>query len=300
MSEELVKVDGLKGESNWFAELGTLWPGQAFCLQYEKVLFHQRSKYQDVLVLQTRDYGTVLVLDGVIQVTQRDQFSYCEMISHLPLFAHPDPKNVLLIGGGDGAALSEIVKHKSVKRVTICEIDEMVIDVSKKYFPEYAAVWTHPKLKVYVGDGAAYLDKHRREFDVIIVDSSDPVGPAESLFQASFFKSCKKALTKKGILCTQGECQWLHTKIIGEVTQFCKELFRRVEYGFTTIPSYPSGQIGFVICCRANLDLTQPKRAVKKSLTKKARKQGLKYYNEQVHRAAFVLPEFTRKQIHRK
>ena len=151
---------------------GTLWKGQAFCLKYNKVLFHQRSKFQDVLILDTETYGRVLVLDGVIQVTQRDQFSYAEMITHLPMFAHPDPEHVVLIGGGDGAVLTEIVKHRSVKTVTICEIDEMVIEVSKKFFPEYAAVWTHPKLTVHIGDGAAFLDSHKKKFDIVIVDSS--------------------------------------------------------------------------------------------------------------------------------
>ena len=249
-----------------------------------------------MLILQTETYGTVLVLDGVIQVTQRDQFSYAEMITHLPLFAHPNPEHVVLIGGGDGAVLTEIVKHKSVKSVTICEIDEMVIDVSKKYFPEYADVWTHPKLTIHIGDGAAFLESHRKEFDVVIVDSSDPVGPAEALFEASFFKSCKRALKKDGILCTQGECQWLHAKIIGGVLKFCGDLFKKVEYAYTTIPTYPSGQIGFVMCGRSDFSLRKPKRKVKKALKKKERK-SLKYYNHDIHRAAFALPTFTMEAI---
>lgn len=236
------------------------------------------------------------MLDGVIQVTQRDQFSYAEMITHLPLFAHPNPEHVILIGGGDGAVLTEIVKHKSVKSVTICEIDEMVIEASKRFYPEYAAIWSHPKLRVHIGDGAAFLDGHKNKFDVVIVDSSDPVGPAEALFQRKFFKSCKKALRKGGILCTQGECQWLHAKIIGEVTQFCKGLFTEVEYGFTTIPTYPSGQIGFVLCSKGKNNLKKPKRSVKKALRKKARK-SLRYYNEDVHQAAFALPTFTREEL---
>ena len=247
-------------------------------------------------MLESSTYGTVLVLDGVIQVTQRDQFSYAEMITHLPLFAHPNPRDVLLIGGGDGAVLTEIVKHKSVKSVTICEIDEMVINVSKKYYPEYAGVWTHPKLKVHIGDGAAFLEAHKKSFDVVIVDSSDPVGPAEALFEEKFFKSCKKALRKNGILCTQGECQWLHTKIIGEVLQFCSGLFKTVEYAYTTIPTYPSGQIGFIMCGKGSYSLRKPKNKVKKALKKKERK-SLKYYNEEIHGAAFAIPQFVKTAI---
>jgi spermidine synthase len=155
------------------------------------------------------------------------------------------------------------------------------------------------QLRVHIGDGAAFLDSHKNKFDVVIVDSSDPVGPAEALFQQSFFKSCRRALTKEGILCTQGECQWLHTKIIGEVTRFCSGLFTRVEYGFTTIPTYPSGQIGFVICGKGNYSLKKPKRSVKKAL-KRSQRDSLKYYNTEIHRAAFAIPQFTKKEINTK
>lgn len=247
-------------------------------------------------MVETETYGTMLVLDGVIQVTQRDQFSYAEMIAHLPLFAHENPEHVLLVGGGDGAVLTEIVKHRSVKSVTICEIDEMVINVSKKYFPEYAAIWSHPKLKVHVGDGNAYLASHKKQFDVVIVDSSDPVGPAEALFEQPFFKHCKRALKKNGILCTQGECMWLHVEIIDGVLQFCRKIFRQVGYAYTTIPTYPSGQIGFVICGKGDGSLKKAKRSVNKALGKKNAKT-IKYYNTDIHRAAFVLPEFTRKAL---
>lgn len=264
------------------------------------MLFHERSKYQDVLMLSTPDvgtangYGKVLVLDGVIQVTERDQFAYAEMITHLPLFAHKNPEHVLLIGGGDGAVLCEIVKHKSVKSVTICEIDEMVIDMSKRFYPQYADIWKHPKLKVHVGDGAAFLDSHKKNFDVVIVDSSDPVGPAEVLFQKKFFKSCKRALRSGGILCTQGECMWLHVNIISAVLKVNRELFPTVEYAYGTIPTYPSGQIGYVLCCKdADNKVNKPKRSVKKALGKK-KAASLQYYTTDIHGAAFVLPSFVK------
>jgi len=294
---ELLKVDGLHGKSNWFAELGTLWPGQAMCLEYNSVLLHERSKYQDVLMLDTTNYGKVLVLDGVIQVTERDQFAYAEMLAHLPLFAHDNPQHVVLIGGGDGAVLGEIVKHKSVEKVTICEIDEKVIAVSKQHYPQYASIWSHPKVDIVIGDGAAYLEAHKKKFDVVIVDSSDPVGPADSLFQEKFFASCKKALKKNGVLCTQGECMWLHLKIIKHVTGFCKKLFPSVSYAYTTIPTYPSGSIGFVVCSkRENAKLNEPSVSVKKAVGKKQAKT-LRYYTSDIHRAAFVLPRFVEMEL---
>lgn len=217
------------------------------------------------------------------------------------MFSHPNPEHVVLIGGGDGAVLCEVLKHKSVKTVTICEIDEKVIEVSKRYFPEYADVWKHPKLMKFVGDGCAFLGRkeNRKRFDVIIVDSSDPVGPAEALFEQKFFQSCKKALRRDGILCTQGECQWLHVNIIEEVTKFCGGMFDKVQYGYTTIPTYPSGQIGFIICSKGDYSLKKPHKSVKKALKKKDR-HSLRYYNKKVHKAAFIIPEFAKSKIQTK
>ena len=134
----------------WFRERGALWPGQAMSLQVEKVLYHKRSDFQDVLVFQSTTYGTVLVLDGLIQVTERDEFAYQEMIAHLPLFAHPNPKKVLVIGGGDGGVLREIAKHPGVEEIVICEIDKDVIEVSKKYLPSLACGYDDPRVTVKV------------------------------------------------------------------------------------------------------------------------------------------------------
>ena len=181
-----------------------MWPGQAMNLKVNQILHHEKSKYQDVLVFESSDYGTVLVLDNVIQCTERDEFSYQEMITHLAMNSHPNPKKVLVIGGGDGGVLREVVKHESVEEATLCDIDEAVIRVSKKYLPGMSIGFQHPNAKVHVGDGFEFLKSRQNEFDVIITDSSDPEGPAESLFQKPYFELLRDALRDGGVITTQG------------------------------------------------------------------------------------------------
>jgi spermidine synthase len=148
------------------------------CLRVDEVLHHEKSLFQDVLVFRSTDYGNVLVLDGAIQCTERDEFSYQEMISHIPLAAHSSPRRVLVIGGGDGGVLREIVKDPRVEEVVLCEIDEAVIRVSKKYLPEMAKGFEDPKVKIHIGDGFAFMAENKNAFDVIVTDSSDPIGSA--------------------------------------------------------------------------------------------------------------------------
>jgi spermidine synthase len=230
-------------KDGWFTETTALWPGQAMTLQVKEILHVEKSKFQDVLVFESEHHGNVLVLDGVIQCTERDEFAYQEMIAHLPLNAHRNPEHVLVIGGGDGGVLREVVKHDCVKSVTLVEIDEVVIKVSKKYLPAMAAGFQHPKVNVVVGDGFEYLKNHQGQYDVIITDSSDPVGPAEALFTENFYNLMRKALTPGGIICTQGECQWLHLNIIKQVLDASRKLYPVVEYAYGSVPTYPSGKL---------------------------------------------------------
>ncbi|KAI9593201.1 spermidine synthase [Syncephalis fuscata] len=262
----------------WFREKSVLWPGQAMAIQVEEVLHHEKSLYQDVLVFKSTTYGTVLVLDGVIQATERDEFAYQEMIAHLPMMSHPNPRKVLVIGGGDGGVIREIVKHDCVEEVVLCDIDEAVIRVSKQYLPSMAVGFQHPKVTVHIGDGFEFMKNNQEEFDVIITDSSDPVGPAESLFQRQFYELMNASLRNGGIISTQGECMWLHLNLIKEVLDFSRTIYPSVAYAYASVPTYPSGQIGFIIASKdASLNL-QAKLC--------------RYYNARVHETAFVLPQF--------
>uniref|UniRef100_A0A8C2YEG8 Spermidine synthase n=1 Tax=Coturnix japonica TaxID=93934 RepID=A0A8C2YEG8_COTJA len=207
----------------------------------------------------------------------------------------PLPPQVLIIGGGDGGVLREVVKHPTVESVVQCEIDEDVIQVSKKYLPGMAVGYSSAKLTLHVGDGFEFMKQNQEAFDVIITDSSDPMGPAESLFKESYYQLMKTALREDGILCCQGECQWLHLDLIKEMRQFCKSLFPVVEYAYCTIPTYPSGQIGFMLCSKnPNTNFREP---VQQLSQQQVEERSLKYYNSDIHRAAFILPEFARKAL---
>ncbi|KAJ1737039.1 putrescine aminopropyltransferase [Coemansia sp. Benny D160-2] len=280
--------------NGWFRESNTMWPGQSMNIEVNQILHVEKSKYQDVLVFESKTYGNVLVLDGAIQVTERDEFSYQEMITHLPLFSHPNPERVLVIGGGDGGVLREVIKHPQVKEAVLCDIDEAVIRVSKKYLPGMSISYSDPKVSVHIGDGFEFLKNKKDYFDVIITDSSDPVGPAESLYQAHYYELMRDALRAGGIVSTQGECQWLHLPLIKEVLAFARNLFPVAEYAYTTIPTYPSGQIGFILCSKdASTRFKEPLR----NMTPEQELKLFKYYNSEIHRASFVLPNFARQAI---
>lgn len=299
----------------WFHERNELWPGQAFSLQVTKVLYHRRSNFQDILVFESERYGTVLVLDGVIQATERDEHSYSEMMAHIPLYSHPNPKKVLVIGGGDGGVLREVARHPSVTDIVICELDGDVISVSKQYLPFMAVGFDDPRVQVHIMDGAKFMSENKATFDVIITDSSDPVGPASVLFETPFYNAMYDSLRPGGVVCTQGECLWLHLHLIRTLIQAITPLFQTVEYAYVTIPSYPSGQIGFVLATKPNvwdngnvMVKKEEENAADKPLEtevvgcKSPRRvpvEGvkLKYYTPAVHRAAFVLPAFAEQAI---
>lgn len=298
-------MDGVEGEypsviPGWFAEISPMWPGEAHSLKVEKVLFQGKSKYQDVMVFQSLTYGKVLVLDGVIQLTERDECAYQEMITHLPLCSVPNPKKVLVIGGGDGGVLREVSRHMSVEQIDICEIDGMVIDVSKQYFPEIAVGFDDPRVRVNVGDGVAFLrESPESVYDVVIVDSSDPIGPAEELFKKPFFELVARALRPGGVVCTQAESIWLHMPIIEDIVSACRQTFKgSINYAWTTVPTYPSGVIGFMLCSTEGpaVDFQHPINPIEKQASNESQRP-LKFYNSEMHTASFCLPAFARRAI---
>mmetsp|Transcript_17811 Transcript_17811/g.36674 ORF Transcript_17811/g.36674 Transcript_17811/m.36674 type:complete len:329 (-) Transcript_17811:895-1881(-) len=277
----------------WFHERGELWKGQAMSLKVKKVLDHYRTDFQDLLVFESERHGNVLVLDGVIQVTERDEFSYQEMIAHIPLFAHPNPKRVLVIGGGDGGVLREVARHKGVEEIVECEIDEGVIIASKKHLPGLACGYDDPRVTVQIMDGNKFMEENQESFDVIITDSSDPIGPASVLFETPFYNAMYRSLREGGIVCTQGECMWLHLDLIKPLVDSISETYSTVEYAYTTIPTYPSGQIGFILATKGVKSCKVPTRESELDFQK-----DLKYYTPELHRAAFVLPAFCKRAIY--
>ena len=281
--------------NGWFSEINEQWPGQCMSLKVKEVLYHEKSKYQDIMVVKSETYGNVLILDGVIQITERDEFSYQEMITMLPVNSHPNPKKVLVIGGGDGGVIRELDRHPLVKEIVMCEIDEQVVNVAKKFLTYTCCGFDSPKLTLLFDDGCEYMKNHKAEFDVIITDSSDPVGPAEVLFTQNYFKLMKEALTPEGVLSTQGENMWLHLDLIKEIQTFCKDVFPVVDYGQCSIPTYPSGGIGFILC--SNNKETNFRVPCREYTEDEVDEMKWRYYNSDVHRASFVLPHSIAKKL---
>ncbi|MCL4120299.1 UNVERIFIED_CONTAM: hypothetical protein GTU68_060940, partial [Idotea baltica] len=201
-----------------------------------------------IKLFNSTNHGRVLVLDGAIQCSELDESSYQEMITFLPINSHPNPEKVLVVGGGDGGVLRELAKHPKVKEVYHCEIDQEVINACKTHLPSMGCGFSNPKLKSFSGDGAAFLDSTQEKFDVIITDASDPVGPASSLFSDDYYAKMKVKLKQGGILCCQGENMWLHSAMISKLVKNCRSIFPVVEYAYTCTPTYPGGQIGFILC----------------------------------------------------
>lgn len=282
-------------KSGWFSEVSDLWPGIALSLKVEEVLHSERSRFQEILVVKTKSHGRALMLDGAIQCTEKDEFSYHEMISYLPLCSHPKPRDILIVGGGDGGAAREIAKHPDVERITLVDIDDRVIEVCKQYLPRLSLGLNNPKVTVVVGDGFEFLRNHCGEFDVIITDSSDPVGPAEHLFKQPYYELLRAALKSDGIIASQAGTVWESMQQVQSTFQHCKTVFPVATYAVTAVPTYPTGQIGFILgSLNSQSNFAEPMRIFNEE---DLDRMEIKYYNDKVHRAAFVLPRFIEKSL---
>uniref|UniRef100_A0A0B6Y8I5 Spermidine synthase n=1 Tax=Arion vulgaris TaxID=1028688 RepID=A0A0B6Y8I5_9EUPU len=279
-------------DKDWFREVNLNWDGYSISLKVEEVLFHEKSEYQDILVFRSKSYGNVLVLNGIIQCTERDEFTYQELITHIPMNLHPNPQRVLVIGGGDGGVVREALKYESVREIVLCEIDQVVIDVCKKHLPNMASCLDDPRVSIQVGDGVEYVRNHPGEFDIIITDAPDPEGVAEALFQRTFYQDLKSALTKDGIASCQGETIFTDVPFILDMVTQCKEVFLRVGYATGNTPTYATGILGYLLASNIpDIDFTKPLRRLSDDDLKR---MNLKYYNSDIHTASFVLPNYAR------
>jgi len=269
----------------WVTEYQT--PALGFSLKISKTLRVEQTQFQHLAVVETDQFGRMLLLDGMVMTTDVDEFVYHEMITQVALNSHPNPQKVLIIGGGDGGALREAVRHPLVKEATLVEIDGKVIEASKEFFPDLACAFDDPKAEVVVDDGIAYVAKHKGEFDVIMVDSTEPVGPAVELFSASFYQQCFEALKDDGMLVVQSESPFLNADVIKMAYEGIMGSFPVTKLYLASIPTYPSGLWSFTIGSK-KYDPAQPLNE---------NPNELKYYNPDVHRAAFQLPGFAKKLL---
>jgi len=257
--------------------------GRSIAIRIRKHLESYKSNFQKIDVYETECFGRMLVLDGVIMLTEEDEHAYHEMIAHVAMSTHPSPRKVLIIGGGDGGTAREVLKHAEVEEVDVCEIDNEVIKVSQKYFSKMASSFDDPKVKVHNDDGARFVRARKGHYDIIIVDSSDPIGPAEVLFKEDFYRSINEALAGDGIAVTQSESMYYDKDIIRMMFKFNKKIFPELHYFYTLVPTYPSGTIGFSFCSKKYNPISDMRiKDIK----------GLKYYNKDMHIASFALPNF--------
>lgn len=268
--------------------------GQSFTV--DKVLFEHKTHHQHLVIFENNCFGTVMALDGIIQTTDKDEFSYHEMLTHVPLFSHPNPQKVLIIGGGDGGILREVVKHPRVKSVTQVEIDHAVIDMCKKYFPQHSdGAYDNDKVTIVIDDGAKFVEKCDEKFDVIISDSTDPIGPGEVLFTSSFYQNQKKCLNKGGIVVAQNGVAFMQIDEVQTTYQRLQPLYKDVTFYTTAVPTY----IGGLMTLAWASDNEALKATDLKTLEERFAEANIttQYYTPQVHLAAFALPQFIQKII---
>lgn len=266
----------------WYTEFQTKNLG--FTCKTKSTLFTGRSPYQEVAVIDTEEFGRMLVLDGLVQTTVRDEYIYHEMIAHVPLFTHPRPARVLVIGGGDGGTVREVVKHQAVSQVEMVEIDGMVVDACRRYLPETAAELDNPRVQVKIGDGLAHVKNARGVYDVIIVDCSEPIGPGEGLFARPFYEDLYAALKDDGLFVEQTESPFYNSELIRRVHRDISGVFPLTRLYLANIPTYPSGLWTFTIGSKKY----DPLAVVADRLPN----LNCRYYTPALHQAAFVLPKF--------
>ena len=262
----------------------------------KKLLFSEQSEYQLVEVYETDTWGNLMTIDGMVMLSEKDEFVYHEMLAHVPLFTHPNPERVLIIGGGDGGTAREVMKHPSVKQVDMVEIDKTVVDASKLHLPGVGD-FENPKLNVLYEDGIAFIKSVKDPYDVIIIDGSDPVGPAEGLFTKDFYAYCKDALSDDGIISTQTESPWVESYYpsMKKVFNALDELFPVAKMYLSFIPLYPAGMWSMGLASKGGSPLDD--EVIRRAESSGNLLKTLKYYNPEVHQGSFALPNFVKKVI---
>lgn len=254
--------------------------------EVEKVLYKGKSRFQELMVIQNPDWGKMLILDNAVQVTEHDEFFYHEMLTHVLMHANPDPRRVVVIGGGDGGIVREVVKHKTVEKVFFIEIDEMVIKVSKEFFPDVASGMSDPRVETKVMDGAEFIRKApEKSIDVIIVDSTDIIGFARTLFTKEFFGNIKKCLRDGGMFVTHSESMHFHRDTVVMVQKILGEAFPLVDLYTSPIATYPGNWWTYAV---GSMGLSP--REVRRPFEIET-----KIYDDEIHKQAFITPKFYKK-----
>ncbi len=269
----------------WISE--TLYSGYRQAFEIKRMIVDARSKYQHIQLFESTSHGKVLMIDGVVQLTELDEFIYHEMLVHVPLLSHPKPKKVLIIGGGDGGAARRALMHKNVS-VTLVDIDPEIIMLSKKYLNSVSAgVFGNQRLTVVNGDGADFVATTSERFDVILTDRGDPIGAMEILFEKKYYQNCKRCLDEGGILASLTGVPFMQKKELSDSLSILQKIFKINTCYLVPVPTY----VGGTLAVTWSSDTVDPRTLDLKKLALKSKKLLTKYYTPEIHKAAFVLPQ---------
>ena len=272
----------------WLEE--RLRPSLAQKLRIDKQLYRDKTEHQDLIVFEHQLYGRVMALDGIVQTTEADEFVYHEMMTHVPILAHGAAKRVLIVGGGDGGMAEEALKHP-LERLVQVEIDRTVVDIARAHLPSISGgAYDDPRMELLIADGARYVQETDERFDVVIVDSTDPVGPGEILFSQEFYAGCKRCLTPGGLIVTQNGIPFFERYAVENTSRRLGRLFSDVSFFLAPVPAYIGGFMAF----GWGTDNTSLRRQPVELIAERFKVLGtkLRYYNPAIHQAAFAHPQF--------
>ena len=283
----LIAAATLAAEPNRYME--TLYSDWGQSLAMNEEIYREKTEHQDLVIFDNKIFGKVLALDGVIQTTEADEAIYHEMMAHVPILAHGSVERVLVIGGGDGGILREVVKHPSIQEVVLVEIDGSVVELSKKHLPKLSnGAFNDPRVKVVIQDASQYVKNSHEKFDVIICDSTDPFGPGKVLFTSEFYGDCKTLLTKNGIFVNQNGVPFLQKDELKLTLENRKPHFKHVSFYVAAIPTYVGGFMAFGWASDRKYRFSE---AVLEERFEKLN-APLYYYTPQIHKASFALPGY--------
>lgn len=277
-----------------FAE--TLYDSYGQVFSVDKVYFENKTDHQHLVIFENAKFGRVMALDGIVQTTQADEFIYHEMLSHVPIFAHGNVKDVLIVGGGDGGMLREVCKHSSVEHITQVEIDQQVIDMCIEYLPKHSnGAYDDPRVNIVIDDGARFVNTTDQRFDVIISDSTDPVGPGGALFTQDFYAACKSCLKPGGVMVTQNGVAYMQLDEVTTTYSRLSDVFADRTFYSAAVPTYIGGVMTFAWGTDSD-SLRQQSLSVLQQRFEKA-KLETRYYTPEIHQASFALPRYIQQAI---
>lgn len=282
---------------NWVGE--TLYDSWQQRFREDQLLVQKKSAFQDIRIFESEFYGRVLMLDGVVQITERDEFVYQEMLAHVPLFAHGNARNVLIIGAGDGGVLRRVLQHPGVEKVTMVEIDGDVVEFSKQFLPNISGqCWKDPRAEVIIGDGIEYVAKApTASVDVIIVDSTDPIGVGEVLFTDDFYQNCARILTDEGLIVNQCGVPFMQAEELRETSKRRAKFFHYVSAYVAAVPTYVGGFMTLGIAGKGS-NKTKISVDLIRDRAKQANILGeTRYWSPELHVASFSLPPYIAKEL---